>query len=94
MSSKKSAGKIKHNRLEKWISFIWNVMTETGNGYKRHSLRNTGIDDDRRNDKLHAKEVISIEDGEERQKIEHVPFRNGESKIERGARLGTLTLKS
>jgi len=27
-------------------------MAKTGNGYKRHSLRNTGKGDDRRKDKL------------------------------------------
>jgi hypothetical protein len=31
---------------------MWRVMTATGNGYHRQSLRNTGVGKDRRNDKL------------------------------------------
>jgi hypothetical protein len=35
-----------------WISMLWHAMRLTGNGYKRHSLRNTGKGTDRRRDKL------------------------------------------
>ena len=36
----------------KWSEMLWRRMTETGKGYKRDSLRNTGKGTDRRNDKL------------------------------------------
>ena len=35
-----------------WIEVLWKAMAKTGNGYKRHSLRNTGRGDDRRKDKF------------------------------------------
>ena len=40
--------------VRRWISMLWHVMSATGNGYKRHSLRRTGRGDDRREDKLNG----------------------------------------
>jgi hypothetical protein len=35
-----------------WAAALWHVMARTGNGYRRQSLKHTGIGDDRRKDKL------------------------------------------
>lgn len=37
-----------------WAALLWRVMTITGKGYRRHSMRNTGIGKDRRKDKLES----------------------------------------
>jgi len=42
--------------IELWITLLREAMAKTGNGYKRHSLRNTGKGDDRRKDKLEQPE--------------------------------------
>lgn len=36
---------------------LWQAMGTTGNGYRKHSLRNTGRGDDRRKDKLETRET-------------------------------------
>ena len=35
-----------------WSELLWQIMSNTGHGYKRPSTRNTGKGDDRRKDKL------------------------------------------
>ena len=40
---------------EQWVQMLTQAMARTGNGYRRHSLRNTGVDADRRKDKLDPK---------------------------------------
>lgn len=45
MNVKRTFGKV-------WAEMLWNVMSTTGHGYKRNSLRHSGEDDDRRKDKL------------------------------------------
>jgi hypothetical protein len=40
---------------EQWVVMLWRAMSATGKGYKRDSLRNTGVGDDRRKDKLKEK---------------------------------------
>ena len=35
-----------------WSEWLWKTMSNTGHGYKRHSLRNSGKGKDRRADKL------------------------------------------
>ena len=42
---------IPRGRLALWIGLLWEVMTRTGRGYRRFSLRRTGVGDDRRDDK-------------------------------------------
>ena len=42
---------IPHGRLAFWVGFLWEVMSSTGRGYRRFSLRHTGEGSDRRNDK-------------------------------------------
>lgn len=37
---------------ERWTRILWDVMQASGKGYMRHSMRNTGIGNDRRKDKL------------------------------------------
>lgn len=92
MSTKKSAGKLPHNRLTAYISSMWDIMTKRGHGYKMHSLRHTGKGADRRADKLRAVPTIETdEEGNEKQVINYLEFDPPESKIERGARLQTLT---
>lgn len=39
---------------KKWAAMLMQAMQTTGKGYRRHSLRNTGNDKDRRDDKLEA----------------------------------------
>lgn len=74
-------------RLDGWIAMLWNVMSRTGNGYKRPSLKHTGIEEDRRNDKLRATtEEFEKDDGTLGIRPAFVPFLWGESKIERAAR--------
>lgn len=46
----------KPHRLSGWIAMLRQAMAATGHGYMRHSLRHTGIGDDRRADKLIAEE--------------------------------------
>lgn len=75
---------------ERHVAMLWKIMAHTGNGYRRHSTRNTGIDDDRRKDKLQA---VQGED-EKGQLVErHVAREWPESKLERKARHGRLTLR-
>lgn len=62
---------------------LWNAMSKTGKGYRRHKLGHTGEHDDRRKDKL--REVLD-DNGEKRIKTVFVPFLYDESKIERAAR--------
>ena len=38
--------------MKNFIAMLWQVMTITGKGYQKHSLRHTGIGNDRRKDKL------------------------------------------
>lgn len=65
--------------LDKWVSLLWHVMSATGKGYRRHSLKNTGVDDDRRADKLQVKHnSIGV--------AYTTPFDPPESKAERAAR--------
>ncbi len=90
MNTHKSAGKIKQSRLSGLVSLMWQVMSATGNGYKRNSLRHTGKDDDRRNDKLHE---ISYIDANEKQAIKHEAFMFPETKLERAARLHKIGLR-
>jgi hypothetical protein len=79
--------KRKTSRLAGYVSLLWQVMGRTGKGYKRHSLRHTGQDDDRRNDKLRETTKSYVDDkGVERVKTVFVPFYRDESKIERAAR--------
>ena len=80
---------MKTNSLANHVSTLWNVMSATGKGYRRHSLRHTGIDKDRRNDKL--KEVAFIDD-DGQQKLEWTPFEPAESKLQRCARLSSIGL--
>lgn len=35
-----------------WHKMLWDIMAATGNGYKRYSLRRTGVGEDRRKDKI------------------------------------------
>lgn len=35
-----------------WRQVLWQAMTKTGHGYRKHSLKHTGKGKDRRNDKL------------------------------------------
>ncbi len=84
MSNYRTAGT---RRLDNWIAMLWNVMSRTGHGYKRPSLKHTGVDDDRRNDKLReTTEEFEREDGTTGIKTVFVPFLYDESKIERAAR--------
>lgn len=76
--------------LEGYVSLLWKVMTTTGKGYKRHSLRHTGLGDDRRKDKL---QETQVEDDEGNRKLEYVERTWPESKLERKARLGQIGLR-
>lgn len=74
-------------RLDGWISMLWNAMAKTGHGYKLPSLKHTGIDDDRRNDKMReTTEEFERDDGSLGIRTVFVPYLWGESKIERAAR--------
>ena len=74
-------------RLDGWIAMLWNAMAKTGHGYKRPSLKHTGIDDDRRNDKMRETTgEFEKDDGSLGIRPVFVPFIWGESKIERAAR--------
>lgn len=84
MSNYRTAGS---RRLDNWIAMLWFAMRTTGNGYKRPSLKHTGVDEDRRNDKLReTTEGFTKDDGTEGIRTVFVPFLWGESKIERAAR--------
>lgn len=37
---------------EHWIQLLWLAMSKTGRGYRRPSMKHSGIGDDRRKDKL------------------------------------------
>lgn len=81
-------------RLQHWTALLWRVMSTTGKGYRRHSLKHTGQDDDRRNDKLRETTEEYLDDkGEKRIKTVFVPFLHDESKIERAARLQRLGVR-
>ena len=91
MSNYRTAGT---RRLDNWIAMLWNVMSRTGHGYKRPSLKHTGIDDDRRNDKLRlTTEEFEDDEGKTQSRPKFVPFINDESKLERRARHGTLGVR-
>ena len=84
MSNYRRAGA---SRLDAWIAMLWNVMSRTGNGYWRPSMKHTGIDDDRRNDKMReTTEEFEKDDGSLGIRPVFVPFIWGESKLERAAR--------
>lgn len=69
-------------KLGSWVGMMWRIMGHTGEGYRRHSLKNSGKGLDRRNDKL--REVASInEDGEP----EIVFLERKEGKMQRKFRL-------
>jgi hypothetical protein len=81
-------------RLQHWTAMLWNVMTATGKGYRRHKLGHTGLDDDRRKDKLReTTEGYTDEDGTEKIRTVFVPFSYDESKIQRAARLKKLGVR-
>ncbi len=61
-----------------WSEWLWRTMSNTGKGYKRHSLRNSGKGKDRRADKL----------GPEGRPIMH--GNRPERKLERKVRLGNM----
>lgn len=42
---------IPRGRLAFWVGLLWEAMSRTGWGYRRFSLRHTGVGDDRRDDK-------------------------------------------
>jgi hypothetical protein len=43
-----------------WAGMLWRAMEKTGNGYRKYSLKNTGIDPDIRKDKVEdAKNGVS-----------------------------------
>lgn len=52
MSTRLSSHTLKRSRLLGHSELLWHVMSKTGNGYRRDSLRNTGKGTDRRADKL------------------------------------------
>lgn len=81
-------------RLQHWTALLWTVMSRTGKGYRRHSLKHTGEGDDRRNDKMReTTEEYTDDKGEKRIKTVFVPFLHDESKIERAARLQRLGVR-
>ena len=41
-----------------WIELLWSAMQKSGKGYRKHSLKRTGIGLDRRGDKLKDGAVI------------------------------------
>lgn len=85
---------MKRKPLAGYVAILWQVMSATGKGYKRHSLRNTGIGEDRRHDKLRELQVTKYDDGKERQTSYFVPFEPTESKIQRRARLKTINIRA
>ena len=52
MSSNTVMGHPERVFRDAWISVLWKAMANTGKGYRRHSLRNTGRGEDRRKDKF------------------------------------------
>jgi len=68
--------------MELWLTILWDTMGKTGNGYRRHSLHHTGVDGDRRNDKLR-----DTPEG-------RIAFNPPESKMVRNARLGRIGVRS
>ncbi len=43
---------------QSWVSMLWEKMFKTGHGYRRHSMRRTATDKDRRKDKLTRPKVL------------------------------------
>jgi hypothetical protein len=43
---------VQHTFIQAWSEMLWRAMSTTGKGYRRHSLKHTGVDKDRRPDKL------------------------------------------
>jgi len=68
---------------------MWEAMFKTENGYRRHSLGNTGKGTDRRNDKVQELGFDSVTN-----KLILAPFNPPERKIERAARLGTIGIRN
>lgn len=42
------------NFAKRWAAMLWGTMRQTGNGYRKYSMKNTGRGLDRRSDKLDA----------------------------------------
>ena len=81
-------------RLQHWTALLWKAMGATGKGYRRHSLKHTGLDADRRNDKMReTTEECTDDEGKQRIKTVFVPFLHDESKTERAARLHRLGVR-
>lgn len=82
MSARKQSGQFKKSRLGHYVALLWHVMRLTTKGYRRHSLRHTGVDDDRRSDKLRAFTVIE----NDKPVVKHEPYWPEETKLQRAAR--------
>ena len=75
---------IKPKPLALWIAILWAAMQKTNKGFMHHSLKHTGVDLDRRNDKLSE---VPGEDGKTIFVARH------ERKFERDIRLGKLGVR-
>ena len=75
--------------LTQYVALLWAIMGSTGKGYHRPSVKHTGNELNRRNDKL--REVTGIdEDG--KTIVSYQEFYPPESKFQRSCRLGRVGL--